>query len=143
MRQIKFRGKRIDNGEWVYGYYLVDDSSTHPTPLHLIIVDEVHDFKSILVEIGGTNFACYKVIPETVGQSVGLKDKKGVEIYEGDVIQHQNFEADKTPYEVPEMTIKGMGEIIGMGDDEWDMGNGQYSNIEIMSNVTDNPELLK
>lgn len=63
MREIKFRGKRLDNGEWLYGSLVILNG-------RYFIFDDVNE-----------------VDPTTVGEFTGLKDKNGKEIYEGDVIR--------------------------------------------------------
>ena len=78
-----------------------------------------------------------------VMQYTGLKDKNGKEIYEGDIIRHTNDEADHTPYEVPPVSPENWEELLSIGDGEWDEGGNQYSNIEVIGNIYQNPELLK
>lgn len=72
MRQIKFRGLRTDGEGWVHGYYWFDNQNKK----HKITSDLSDD-----------NFRCYEVIPETVGQFTGLKDKNEKEIFEGDIVE--------------------------------------------------------
>ncbi|SDR82747.1 phage uncharacterized protein TIGR01671 [Paenibacillaceae bacterium GAS479] len=77
MREYKYRGRRIDNGEWVYGSLIAPDKIVGP------IVEWDEDYFC-------TEF-WLKVDPATVGQYVGLKDKAEIEIYEGDISEELDF----------------------------------------------------
>lgn len=69
MREILFRGKRFDNGQWEYGYYSCDSGKYH----FILSIDD-----------GGS----YRVDPATVGQYTGLQDRGGNRVFEGDIIKY-------------------------------------------------------
>lgn len=71
MREYLFRGKRVSNGEWVYGSLLVFDEETY-----ICVLDKNHEFMDKV-----------QVVPETVGQYIGLTGKNRKKIFEGDMVK--------------------------------------------------------
>lgn len=80
MREILFRGRRLDNGEWVEGYYMR--------------YGWTGDIKDRIMMDGASALYAHEVDPATVGQFTGLVDKHGMKIFEGDVVRYTNHVED-------------------------------------------------
>lgn len=122
-REIKFRGKRIDNGEWVYGDLL--------QPTEICDIYEIANCESI----DGTR---YEVIPETIGQFTGLYDNTKKEIYEGDIVRKFNGIIGKVIYEHSEFII----DVTNNKKLDYGRLDLIENFVEIIGNIYDNPELL-
>ena len=132
MREILFRGKRIDNGEWVEG--------------NLFVPDKV-DFRKPPTEIlMGTNIVriSYEVDPKTVGQYTGLKDKNGKRVFEVDICQHEK--TGRTISVSWHGTMAGYVWSKRIEDSHlFDFGElfRVYDKYAVIGNIHDNPELLE
>lgn len=134
MREIRFRGKYVESGEWVYGYPICED----------VIVGPIVEFND---EYFNTEF-WYKVDPETVGQYTGLRDKNGKEIYEGDIldgswINPMTNEMVKKLYEVSYDQGRYLAKLIGYHPYGTTMLYFENKIAEVIGNKWDNPELLE
>ena len=130
MREIKFRGKRVDNGEWAYGFF----SRINGEPIILSPMDSYKYYRKFFVDV-----PFKQVIPETVGQYTGLKDKNGKEIFEGDVVLCKIH--DKEYMGLVEYTnTYGFYYLSGMGYSDTELWG--CNEKKVIGNIHENKELL-
>ena len=127
MREIKFRGKDLNTGEWAYG------------DLHTLC-----DHPHIHTEITSYPFAGKRsfVNPDTIGQFTGLQDKNGKDIYEGDIISFVDGQkrvngewVDNIHFYNVEYSKGAFSGVLGLAE--------SMDAVQVIGNIIDNPELLK
>ena len=134
MREILFRGKRMDDGEWVEGYLV---KAVGGECMILPVTTE---------HCGGAEFSeGYHCDPTTVGQYTGLKDKNGKRIFEGDIV-HCLARMDEANCVV--IFEEGEFRLVPEKNCTTYVTGGGYHALrcfvkEVIGNVHDNPELLK
>lgn len=125
MREILFRGKRLDNGEWIQGY-----------PCRYGWIGKEKDY--IIPDYASALYTA-EIDPETIGQYTGLTDMNGRKIFEGDTVWN-NYDEDYGKVEWDNDMAKF---IITFPTFTVDFANVYGEELEIDGNVYDNPELLK
>lgn len=154
MREILFRGKRLHDNKWIYGNFVSDcGGNPHIIEPRFFCEDGHH-----LQYEDNTDTPVF-IIPETVGQYTGLTDKNGKRIFEGDILQGEQYPfksdgkynyfvevcywADAPEFGIytfknPKADIRGISE--GNTDD---MQDWESSDWEIIGNIHDDPELME
>lgn len=140
MNQIAlFRGKRVDNGEWVYGYYVRCRKHDYILPIF-------DDNPSLGFDERYNEWV--RVTPETVGQYTRLNDKNGVSIFEGEVLIHTWANKDGT-IRSDILTVEyQQGTYWANTGGACAASVGYYvtlsagNSVEVIGNVHDNPELI-
>lgn len=136
MKQILFRGKRIDNNEWVHGFYF---ESLADGMKHCYIKYETWD----------EGFVTYEVIPETVGQFTGRCDENYNKIFEGDILEVSYDDGTAYTTEVCAyggtlcVDVKGEDYDFTAIDFAVDIWKNNCCECKVIGNIYDNPELLE
>ena len=130
MREIKFRGKRVDNGEWAYWNEFGE--TTEP----------------FLCKTGAYGYIAKRdIVPATVGQFTGLRDELGREIYSGDIIQGIERGEFGTALSKWRAMVEWQEDrcmfIAKDIDGVEDLSLWEYDFDNVIGNAYDNPELLK
>ena len=140
MREILFRGKRCDNGEWVQGFYVRADHHWHNNGIH-------KDWIICGASANGGWFALhnkYAVKSETVGQFTGLTDKNGEKIFEGDIVHvHDRLLKPCAAFHEFNGVIEHRdGSFVIVGEIMTHYRWLDYD-VTVLGNIHDNPDLLE
>ena len=127
MREILFKAKRKDNGEWVEGYY--------------VILGKRH----LILHVDNVRCECVKIAPKTLCQFTGLYDKNGKRIWENDILMahlDDSYPEDAT-YETIEWGVAGWVTHEANSIDRQYLDEFDLEHFEVVGNIFDNKELLQ
>jgi len=135
MREVKFRGKRITGGRWLYGSLCITNWTSDKKKRYFIATG-----------LGNYTFE-HEVVPETVGQYTGLKDKNGKEIWEGDIVRYK-YESKPAVIRFGEgfqgEPADGMYPYQGWYTDGWVYRFAfDGEDMEVIGNIYENSDLLE
>lgn len=151
-REILFRGKRMDNGEWVDGFLYEHE----PPFVGIVSENDVPDpSRWFILRTGFADWNLTRpiefieVTPCTTGQYTSLEDKNSKRIFEGDIIaipleeDRSPWEENCTYYENGEVyfDIERYGWYVKFPDDEISLWEFDECGVEIVGNIYDNPKL--
>lgn len=141
-REIKFRGKRVDNGQWAYGDLSVEyDGTTIISYWASVLLEPENNYSEM-------TSCSFEVVPETVGQYINRKDKDGKDIYESDIVDV----VDGADGLINEMKAGRYKVVYSQVDcafilEQLDGKNGiafdECMLLTVVGNIHDNPELIK
>ena len=136
MREYMFRGKRKDNGQWVFGGILPDADS-----VEIVAVEAFSGYFNPRSGYGDPPYSelCeYSVDPNTIGEYCGRCDASGRKIFTGDIVKIDSVLIGEVCFDprLLEYAITAYGKFIPFGP-------FIHSNIEIIGNIYDNPEMLE
>lgn len=151
-REILFRGKRVDNGEWVTGASILDCTIENEKSVYIISSNSIGKCSTNKYgTINNLKAIMRKIILETRGEYTGLTDKNGVKIFEGDIVHlygdKSNLDTCSVNYNA--LVILKDGGFCAIDGTPEDYGLRRYLfakcdlHCEVIGNIHDNPELIK
>lgn len=132
-REVKFRGYGYD-GQWHFGN-LIRRVAESP------VQESTQEYETFYIQEQNLSGKEIEVFPDTVGQYTGLKDKNGKKIFEGDIVKHRGYHGIKNSV----ITFEAGAFIVGYHDGSSTKRRPMllHDKIEVIGNITDNPELMK